>query len=153
MHHDVFDALSGKFRSDCFRHLFGIAVHGAVGYYDTLFGGITAQAVVDTDNFGNVVRPHRSVRRANGGDGQPAQLCQRLLHGRAVLAYDVGVVTHHFVPILIQVDARIEETAVERTETTESVAGEEHALRFVKSHHRFGPVHHRGHIETELVVA
>ena len=153
MHHNIFNALNGKFCSDGFRHLFGIAVHGTVDNDNTLFGRIPAQAIVDADNLGNIIRPYRSVSGADGGDGQTAQLCQCLLHGRAVLAHDIGVITNHFIPILIQIHACIKESAIERTEAPEAVTGEQHAFRFVEGHHGFGPVHHRSHIETELVVA
>ena len=97
-------------------------------------------------------RPHRPVRGADGGNGQTAQLGKCLLHRRAVLAHDVGIVAHHLVPVSVQIDAGIQEPSVQRTETAEAVTGEKDSFRFVKSHHRLGPVHHRGHIETELMM-
>ena len=153
MHHDVLDALNGKFRSYCLCHLFGIAIHGTVDYDYTFLSCITAQTVVDTDNLGYIVRPHRSMSGTNGRDRQSAQLCQSFLYRRTVFTYDIRIVTYHFIPILIQIHTRIQETSVERTEATEAVTGKKHPFRFIKGHHCFGPMHHRSHIETELMVS
>ena len=153
VHHDVLDALCRKFRRNGFRHLFRVAVHGTVSNDHTFVSGVAAQLVVDTDNLGYVFRPHRSVCRADGRNGQTAQLSQRLLHRRAVLAYDVRIVANHLIPVSVQIDAGIQEPSVQRAETAETVTGEKNSFRFVKSHHRLGPVHHRGHIETELMMS
>jgi len=153
VHHDVLDALCRKFRRNGFRHLLRVAVHGTVSNDHTFVSGVAAQLVVDADNLGYVFRPHRPVRGADGGNGQTAQLGKCLLHRRAVLAHDVGIVAHHLVPVSVQIDAGIQEPSVQRTETAEAVTGEKDSFRFVKSHHRLGPVHHRGHIETELMMS
>ena len=64
------------------------------------------------------------MSRTNSRNVQTAQLLQSLLYRRTVFAYNIRVVTHHFVPITIGIDASIEEAAIQCTETAETVAGE-----------------------------
>ena len=153
VHHDVAYALCGQFGGDGLGQLLGVSVHAAVGYHHALRSLVAAQAVVDAHHAGNLIRPHRAVRGADGADREAAQLGQRLLHGVAILAHDVGVVARHFLPITVRIDARVQESTVQRAEAAEGVAGEEHAVRLVQGHHCLEPVHHGRQVEAQLVVS
>ena len=125
-------------------HALGVAVHGAVAYHDALFGLVAAQAVVDADDLLHMLVPHRSVGGAEIVELHAGQLLERILHGRAVFAHDVAVVTHHLEPEGVAVDVGVDDAAVEGAEAAERVAREEHVAGGVECHHRLGPVHHGG---------
>ena len=154
MHHHAPHARAGQPLRHGLGHAFGVAVHGAVGHHHAVFQRlVTAHFVVHLHDAGQVLAPYGPVGAAHGGEGLARHLLQGLLHGRAVLAHDVGVVAHHLVPIGRNVHVGIKHRAVERAEATEGVAGEEHAVGEVERHHRLGPVHHGGEVEAQFVAA
>ena len=153
VHHNIPDSLCWEFRSNSFRHLFRISIHTAIYDNHTFVRIITAQTVVDTDHPGNILCPYRSVCRANGSDRQSSQFLQGFLYRTTVFANDIGVVTHHFTPVLIYIDTGIQKSSVYSAKASESVTWEKDSVRFIKCHHRFGPVHHRSHIETKHMLA
>ena len=97
--------------------------------------------------------PHGTVGGAEVVELYALQLLQCVLHGRAVLADDVGVVAHHFEPEGVAVDLCVDHAAVECAEAPECVTREEHVVVVVERHHRLGPVYHRCHDEGQRVAA
>ena len=137
-----------------FGHLLGVAVHGAVHNDDALVQGfVAAEFVVHVHHAGYLLAPYGSVRAANGLYGQPAEFLQGFLHGHAVLAHDVGVVAHHFVPVFFGVHLLVGDAAVQRAEASEAVAGKEDVVGLVEGHHGFRPVHHGREVELQGVPA
>ena len=124
-------------------HPFGVAIHRAVADDQSLFRLIAAQTVVNVHHLIYIVVPYGSVGGADIVELHTFQLLQRILHGRAILADDIRIIAHHLEPEAVAVDLRVDDSSVERTETAECVAGEEHVRRRFERHHRLRPVHHR----------
>ena len=93
------------------------------------------------------------MRRANHLDEHTVQFLQSLLHGSTILADDIGIVTFHLAPIEGRVHVGVDRSPVERSETTECIAGEKNVVREVVADHGLRPVDHRNHVETQLVVS
>ena len=153
MHNDIFDSLCGEFFSNSFRHLLRISIHAAIGDHHPLIRIVAAQTVVNSDHLGYIFCPYRPMRRTNGSNRQSSQLLQCFLYRTTVLAYDIGVVTNHFPPILIYIDTGIQKSAVHCTKTSESITGEKDSVCFIECHHSLRPVHHWSHIETKHMLA
>ena len=45
----------------------------------------------------------------------------------------------------------IQKATVYCTETSEAVAGEKNSVSLIKCHHRFRPMHHRGHVKAQFM--
>ena len=153
VHHDVLDAVFGQFAGNHLGHLFGVAIHAAIGNHYTRLGLVAAQTVVDVDNPIHLVFPHGTVSRADGFDLEAGQLLQGCLYGRAVFAHDVGVVAHHLVPIFGGVQLGVLDAAVESPEAAEGVAREERLGFIAIGHHGLRPVYHGREVEGERVFA
>ena len=156
IHHDV---LHTGLRGSTGNHLggtLGVAIHRSVANHESLLGLVTAHLVVHADDLLNILVPHRSMGSADIVELHTGQLLQRVLHGSAVFAHDVRIVTYHLQPEGVAVDLCIHNAAVQGAETAEGIAREEHillALAVAQGHHGLGPVHHRGEHEAQRVAA
>ena len=140
---------------DGFDQNVGVAAYPGNFVYDAypLIRIVAAQTVVNSDHLGYIFCPYRPMRRTNGSNRQSSQLLQCFLYRTTVLAYDIGVVTNHFPPILIYIDTGIQKSAVHCTKTSESITGEKDSVCFIECHHCLRPVHHWSHIETKHMLA
>ena len=86
--------------------------------------------------------PHGAVCRADIVYLFVNQLFESVLHGRAILAYDVRIIAHHFEPEGFAIYLIVEQSTVKRTETSECVARKQHVIGCVERHHRLWPVNH-----------
>ena len=152
VHGDVAHAAVGEGRGDVLSHLFGVAVHAAVDDRHAVEAFVAAEAVVEGDHIAALPRPDGAVGGADGVDLKPGELLECALHGGAVLADDVCVVARHLAPEAVGVHIGVEHAAVQGAKRAEGVGREEHLLRLLIRDHDLGPVHHRSHVERELVV-
>ena len=136
-----------------FCHTLGVAVHRSVANYKARLGLITRQTVVDANDLLNVFVPHGTVSGADVVEFHVSEFLQGILHGSAVFSHDVGIVAHHLEPERVAIDFRVDYTAIQRAETTECIAREEHVASGVECHHRLWPMHHRREHEVQRVTA
>ena len=126
-----------------------IAVHRSIHDADSPFHLITAHLVVKGYDRGDLLFPYRAMGTAYSLDIQTAQLLQCSLHRDSVLSYDAGIISHHFLTILLEGTLRTHNIFVNCTECSESIAGEKSILFFKPGNHCFRPMHHRSHIKTQ----
>ena len=151
MHYDILDSLCRKFFGNSLSHLFCISIHTSVCDNYSLISVITAQTIIYTDHSSYIFCPHRSMSRTNSRNRKSAKFLQSLLYRTSVFTYDIRIVTNHFSPILIQINTGIQKATVYCTETSEAIAGEKNSVSLIKCHHRFRPMHHRGHVKAQFM--
>ena len=152
VHHNVFHSGLTSSPSNHFCHAFGVAIHRAIAYNESVFGFVFAHTVVHSHHFFEVFVPHWSVSRAQIFKLFVGQFLQCVLHRCAILAHDVRVIAHHFEPEGFAIDFGIKQSAVKCAEAAKGIASKEHVVREVERHHCFGPVHHWGEIEPQRVL-
>ena len=153
VHNDVAYALCGQFFCNGLRHLLSISIHAAIGNHHTFRCLITAQTVIDARHLRDILRPHRPMRRAYNLDRQLAQFSHGFLYRIAILAHDVRIITHHLVPILIRIDARVQKAPIQSAETAEAISREQHTVRLIERHHSLRPMHHRSQVKTQFMIS
>ena len=138
---------------DVFGHTLGVAIHRAVADNESFLGLLLRHTVVHPDYLIYVFVPHRTVCRADIIELHARKFLQCVLHRHAVFAHDVGVVAHHLQPERVAVDVLVDYSAVERTETAESIAREQRVCRSVERNHSLRPVYHRSEYERQFVAS
>ena len=128
VHHDVLQTGLGSGAGNDLGGALGVAVHRAVADDEARLGLIAREAVVDADNLPDVLVPDGTVGCADIVDLDAGELLEGHLHGRAVLADDVGVVARHLEPEGVAVHLLVDVGTVEGAEAAEGVAGEEYCL-------------------------
>ena len=93
------------------------------------------------------------MRRANRPDLQTGEFPQSHLHRISILPDDIRVITNHLFPIMLHVHLRVYYAAIQSAVRTERVRREENLIRSVVGHHHLRPMHHRRHIESQLVAS
>ena len=128
-------------------------IHRAIDN-DYAFGTLVfAKAVVDTHNPIFVFLPYRSVERTNSIDAVIGQLLKHILHGQAVFADNIHIISLHFGDIWLYVELLVDYGAVECMEASEPIGREEYLLGLLVAHHHLRPMNHRGEYELQLVAA
>ena len=93
--------LHSPFRKLCGKglcRLGRIAVHAAVDNTYTFFRRlVSAQHVIVGHHITCMLLPYRAVSAAYPGDFQPGKFLEGSLDSLSVFAYDIGVVTCHFI--------------------------------------------------------
>ena len=151
VHDDILHPVCGQRSGNRFCHLFGIAIHAAVHDRHTFFTFITAHTVINIDRFCCIFTPHRTVSRTDRPDIQSRQLLQSTLYRISIFTDNIGIITEHFLPIMFHIHFRVDHTAIQRSVSTEGIGREQDFVSRIVSDHHFRPVHHRSHIERQLV--
>ena len=155
VHGDVAHALLTQAVCQDGGGIFRVPVDRAIGDdHAPLLRRIGAPALVFFNEPGGILAPDGPVQRAEILDIQTGGLFQQVLHLRAILAHDVGVIPPGIVqPVLFKVHLVGKEITAHSTEGAECVGGEEDLVGFVVSSHGLRPMNHRCHHESQLVAA
>ena len=126
-----------------------VAIHRTIANDESLFGLALAQTAVSIDGAVHVLGPDGAMGGAYHADVEPAEFLEGGAHGRTILAEDGGIVALHLAEVGFDVHVAVEHCPIERAETAEGIAAEEHAAAEEVGDHRLGPMQHRGHEELE----
>ena len=153
MHLDILYSVDSQLPRNHIHHFFSIAVHRSVCYHHAILAFAPAQLIVYAYHFLQLIVPNRAVGGAYIIYRDIGKLCQRLLHEQSVFRNNIGIIAGHLRIITGSIHFRIDNTAVQRTETAESIAGKKHFILNKICHHRFRPMNHRREMELQCLSA
>ena len=150
---DALDILFGQPACDRLHHALGVAVHRAIDDRDTALGFVPTPTRIAFDDAGRILAPDGPVRGRDDPDVDAGEFRNSALDHGAVFPDDIGEVAQDLVFEISDVNFIVEDTAVERAEAAEGIAGEEDAIGRIIGHHRLGPMHHGREMKTQLMLA